>query len=427
MSSEGWNQELEKMLTNIDRQATSSLRNISNCFERSGQSFHQEDQKYCLKRSIDRLNEMYSKFENGSLFDKSRNRSVQLSENSSTIASISTENNDQNPIVEISDDEDSDERSNTRSQVSRETAVRNVDREIKTEDDESDDQASGEEVPNIVAKEEEMEDDGIPIVRVSANQLMGTYMNVVKVESHEDHNKENIANGVKRERSNSPKMFDDKENNVCEPHKKKTRVSKRRVASKDTSRKINGKSNANTTNEVEVNVPRNVRSGQSTLDKWISQKNKSNGNKEQSNKRIGGQTRGNNTNIQRSQKNVDTISKISSDIKTHSGEKPYQCDHCPKQFSRYDHLIIHTRSHTGEKPYQCGHCKKRFSQNSSLTMHIRIHTGEKPYQCDQCKKRFSYLQNIKIHMRTHKNSLFHCSGCHRGFIRNIEKEAHERE
>ena len=36
------------------------------------------------------------------------------------------------------------------------------------------------------------------------------------------------------------------------------------------------------------------------------------------------------------------------------------------------------RTHTGEKPFQCSNSDKTFS----LTSHILIHTGDKPYQCD---------------------------------------------
>ena len=44
------------------------------------------------------------------------------------------------------------------------------------------------------------------------------------------------------------------------------------------------------------------------------------------------------------------------------------------------------RTHSGDKPYQCSICKKGFSQNSKLRKHLRTHTGDKPYQCAQCGK-----------------------------------------
>ncbi|XP_031633957.1 zinc finger protein 717-like [Contarinia nasturtii] len=433
MSADDWMQELDQMLTNIERQAMSSLRNISNCFEQSGRSFHQAHQTYCLHRSTDRLNEVYSKFECESSFSNRQSRSV---------APMSTDNNNSNPIIEISDDEDSDERPSTSSQPSRES-------EITTEDDhdESNEQASVGEIPNVETKEEEedLENEEIPIVRVPANQLTRAYKiesdcsEHVKIKSDEVHNKENIENEAKRAPSNSSNIFeridDNNETNVCEPYGKKTRVSKGRVDPKDASRAIIDENNANETNisdaVVEVNVAGNVRSGhgQSTLDKWFSQKNKSNGNKEKSNRRIDCQTKKKKMHVQRSHKKLETNSNISSNRKIHAGEKPYQCDRCKKRFSCKKSLTMHMRTHTGEKPYQCDQCKKRFSRKEHLKTHMRTHTGEEPYQCDQCKKRFSQSGHLTMHIRTHTGIKPHqCDQwCHRGFSQNIEKEAHERE
>lgn len=49
-----WLPELEKMLTGIEQEATSSLQNIKNSLEQTGQSFPEACQKYCQTRAIDR-------------------------------------------------------------------------------------------------------------------------------------------------------------------------------------------------------------------------------------------------------------------------------------------------------------------------------------------------------------------------------------
>ena len=87
--------------------------------------------------------------------------------------------------------------------------------------------------------------------------------------------------------------------------------------------------------------------------------------------------------------------------RTHTGEKPYLCKHCKKTFSESSSLTRHMRSHTGEKPYSCEHCEKKFGRNGDLTRHMITHTGEKPYSCKYCQKKFSQSSSLKTHMRTH--------------------------
>ena len=116
------------------------------------------------------------------------------------------------------------------------------------------------------------------------------------------------------------------------------------------------------------------------------------------------------------QKRFSLKSNLTKHHRTHSGEKPHECDVCQKRFSQTGHLTQHKRTHTKEEPYECDVCNKRFSRTAHLTFHERTHTGEKPYECDVCEKRFSIKGNLTQHKRIHTGEKpYECDVCQKGF------------
>lgn len=74
----------------------------------------------------------------------------------------------------------------------------------------------------------------------------------------------------------------------------------------------------------------------------------------------------------------DPVESMSS---THHGGK-IACRVCGNYYDK-SYLTGHMRTHTGEKPYKCEHCGKAFSDKSNLTKHRVIHVWAfRKWQCD---------------------------------------------
>lgn len=90
-------------------------------------------------------------------------------------------------------------------------------------------------------------------------------------------------------------------------------------------------------------------------------------------------------------------------MRLHTGEKPYHCSHCDRQFVQVANLRRHLRVHTGERPYACELCSAKFSDSNQLKAHLLIHKGEKPFECEHCQMKFRRRHHL-IHHKCGMNS-----------------------
>jgi len=77
----------------------------------------------------------------------------------------------------------------------------------------------------------------------------------------------------------------------------------------------------------------------------------------------------------------------------HDQNVSLSCEFCGKFFAHQYHLSRHVKSHTGKDPSACN--------KYILKDHMIIHSGERPFKCSCCDKDFRVEMHLRFHMITH--------------------------
>lgn len=87
----------------------------------------------------------------------------------------------------------------------------------------------------------------------------------------------------------------------------------------------------------------------------------------------------------------------------------FQCNLCPKRFTRAYNLRSHLRTHTDERPFVCSVCGKAFARQHDRKRHEGLHSGEKRFVCRGtlkdnnawgCGRRFARADALGRHFRS---------------------------
>ena len=126
-------------------------------------------------------------------------------------------------------------------------------------------------------------------------------------------------------------------------------------------------------------------------------------------------------------KNFARIKYLKKHLITHEEVKPYICNVCGAGFCQNKEFKQHMCSHTGQREHMCNVCDATFICKASLLTHVQnIHLGETRFECDVCTRRFFKRSSLNLHRATHFEAALNCRFCSKKFKDSTGLKRHEK-
>merc|ERR1719431_37134 len=82
-------------------------------------------------------------------------------------------------------------------------------------------------------------------------------------------------------------------------------------------------------------------------------------------------------------------------------QEPFKCSICGKGFQKTSKLTAHMKIHRApEEHYNhpCDICGKKFTRPQHVARHKMLHTGERPFKCPKCPRQFTREDKLRHHL-----------------------------